>query len=157
MSSQFCGFTAAGGLYGLPVSDVQELVRPQIVTPVPLAAPEIAGLINLRGQVVPSIDLRVKLGLPPREPGQSIMNVVVCTPVGPAALVVDSVVDVIEADSTWFETIPDTVSTAAKEFIVAACKLSDRLLLILDVSRVTRVDTPTSYASSTMDREQGRV
>src|SRR5262245_8325984 len=109
MSVQYCGFTVAGAHYGIPVSDVQELLRQQAITPVPLASSEVSGLINLRGQIVPSIDLRTMLGLPRRTPDHPLMNVVVQTPSGPAALVVDTVVDVIETENDWFEPIPDTV------------------------------------------------
>jgi chemotaxis signal transduction protein len=141
VSGQYCGLTVAGAHYGIRVGEVQELLRPQVITPVPLASSEVSGLINLRGQIVPSIDLRRILGLPPRTKQEPMMNVVVRTPHGPAALVVDSVLDVIETDASWFEAIPDTVSATSKQFVTAACKLSEHLLLILDVDRITSIET----------------
>jgi purine-binding chemotaxis protein CheW len=154
MSVQYCGFTANGTLYGLPVADVQELLRPLVVTPVPLASHDVAGLINLRGQIVPTIDLRRRLNLPDRETGQPSMNVVVCTPSGPVALVVDTVVDVIETETTWFEPVPDTVPTASKEFVTAACKLENRLLLILNAVRIVQVGPTLGDSELASDAQQ---
>jgi purine-binding chemotaxis protein CheW len=138
---QYCTFTVADSLYGIPVAAVQELLRSQRMTPVPRAPRGISGLINLRGQIVPAVESRERLLLPPRAPDAASMNVVVGSPWGPVAIVVDAVGDVLEVDETAFEQVPDTVPEAGRELIVAACKLEHSLLLVLDVPAMANVRT----------------
>ena len=84
-AKQLCTFHVADGYFGIPVEQVQEVVRPQPITPVPLAPKVVRGLINLRGQILTAIDLRFRLGL--GEPGdqEKLMNVVVRTTLGDTA------------------------------------------------------------------------
>ena len=77
MSIQLITFTIAGGVYGIEVVQVEETLGHLNRTPVPLAPPGVAGLVNLRGQVVTAIDVRPKLGLPPLDPNQESMMVVI--------------------------------------------------------------------------------
>jgi purine-binding chemotaxis protein CheW len=132
---QFCTFYVRGMFLGLEVTCIQEVIRYQPLTVVPLTDPVIAGLMNLRGQIVTAIDLRHRLGLPPREAGERPLNVVVRTPDGAVSLLVDEIVDVIEVDDDTFERPPDTLAEDARELIRGAYKLKDRLLLVLDAAR----------------------
>jgi purine-binding chemotaxis protein CheW len=144
---QYCTFVVDDSLYGISVEFVQELLRNQRMTPIPLAPASVCGLINLRGQIVPAIDARQRLHLPPRAGATDDgfwpddlpppMNVVLRTPRGSVAVIVDSIGDVLEVSQDAFEEIPDTVQRAGKEFILAACKLDDRLLFILDAIGLT--------------------
>ena len=79
LSRQYSTFDVAGSFFGIDVLQVQEVLRYQEMTSVPLAPPVIEGLINLRGQIVTAFDMRRRLGLPPRAEGHSAMNVVVRT------------------------------------------------------------------------------
>ena len=137
--NQYCSFAVADSLYGVRVEFVQELLRIQRMTPVPLAPQAVCGLINLRGQIVPALEARERLFLPARGEGEPSMNVVLRSAAGAVALVVDSIGDVIEADDAKFEAVPETVAARGKEFIVAACKLDNRLLLILDAVAISDV------------------
>jgi purine-binding chemotaxis protein CheW len=132
---QFCTFLVHGMLFGLEVTCIQEVIRYQPLTPVPLTASTIAGLINLRGQIVTAIDLRIRLGLAPREPEERPLNVVVRTADGPVSLLVDDIGDVIQVDEDTFERPPETLGDAARELIRGAYKLRGRLLLVLDPGR----------------------
>ena len=132
---QFCTFVVRGMLFGLEVTCIQEVIRYQPLTAVPLTSPMIAGLINLRGQIVTAIDLRHRLGLPPREAGDKPLNVVVRTSDGAVSLLVDEIGDVIEVDGDTFERPPETLGETARELIRGAYKLKDRLLLVLDAAR----------------------
>jgi purine-binding chemotaxis protein CheW len=132
---QYCTFFVHGLFLGLEVTCIQEVIRYQPLTVVPLTSPVIAGLMNLRGQIVTAIDLRHRLGLPPREPGQRPINVVIRTPDGAVSMLVDDIGDVIEVDSDTFERPPDTLADDARELIRGAYKLKDRLLLVLDAAR----------------------
>jgi purine-binding chemotaxis protein CheW len=132
---QFCTFLVRGMLFGLEVTCIQEVIRYQPLTVVPLTSKVIAGLINLRGQIVTAIDLRIRLGLPPRDAEERPLNVVVRTADGPVSLLVDDIGDVIQVDDDTFEEPPETLGDAARELIRGAYKLKGRLLLVLDPAR----------------------
>ncbi len=132
---QFCTFYVRGMFLGLEVTCIQEVIRYQPLTVVPLTEPVIAGLMNLRGQIVTAIDLRHRLGLPPREAGERPLNVVVRTPDGAVSLLVDEIGDVIEVSDDVFEPPPETLGDDARALIRGAYKLKDRLLLVLDAAR----------------------
>lgn len=137
MSRQLATFVLDGARYGVDVVLVQEALRSQVRTAVPLAPAGIAGLVNLRGEVVLSVDLRVRLGLTPLADGADPMMVVVQVDGEPVSLLVDEVGDVIDVEDSQFETPPDTLSPELRELIVGAYKLPSGLLLALDVARAT--------------------
>ena len=132
---QFCTFLLAGHHFGVDVRRVQEVVRPQEMTRVPLAPPAVRGLINLRGQIVTAIDLRRRLDLPDRPGGEPAVNVVVRTDNGAVSLLVDEIGDVLDAPADAFEPPPDTLRGPARELVRGAYKLDGRLLLVLDTDR----------------------
>jgi purine-binding chemotaxis protein CheW len=136
---QFCTFHVSGLFLGVEVTCVQEVIRSQPLTSVPLSPAIIAGLMNLRGQIVTAIDLRRRLGLPEREADRQPINVVIRSAEGAISLLVDEIGDVIEVDDESFERPPETLDTAARELIRGAYKLDGRLLLVLDAARA--VDT----------------
>jgi len=129
---QLCTFSLDGHLFGVDAQTVQEVIRYQEMTRVPMAPPAVSGLINLRGQIVTAIDLRTRLGLTPRPAGKLPMNVVVRGDEGAVSLLVDQIGDVIEVDAENFETPPDTLQGPARELVLGAYKLDGRLLLLLD-------------------------
>ncbi len=140
MSHQYCTFMLDGHLFGVPVASVQEVLKQQDVTPVPLAPREVSGLINLRGQIVTTLDLRTRLGLSPRTAGGSSVSVVVrAADGGPVSLVVDQIGDVLEAEEGLLEPPPDTVPLEVRELVMGICKLDDRLMLLLDTERAVTV------------------
>jgi purine-binding chemotaxis protein CheW len=141
---QFATFSVADHLFGIEVTDVQEVIRHQQMTPVPLAPPEISGLINLRGQIVTAIDLRRRLGLAPRPDCSLPMNVVVRDDDASVSLLVDEIGDVLELADDDFERPPDTLDEAARALISGAYKLQRRLLLVLDTQRLLRLDTAST-------------
>jgi purine-binding chemotaxis protein CheW len=134
-AQQFTTFTLDGHLFGVEVETVQEVIRYQEMTRVPLASPAIGGLINLRGQVITALDLRRRLGMSDRPADQLPMNVVVRTDEGAVSLLVDQIGEVLETDATHFETPPDTVGTSTRDLVRGAYKLNGSLLLALDVPR----------------------
>jgi purine-binding chemotaxis protein CheW len=138
---QFCTFFVRGLFLGLEVTCIQEVIRYQPLTVVPLTSPVIAGLMNLRGQIVTAIDLRYRLGLAPRDPEVRPINVVVRTAEGPVSLLVDEIGDVIVVEQAAFERPPDTLSSEARGLIRGAYKLKGRLLLVLDAARTLDSET----------------
>ncbi len=132
---QFCTFFLQGHFFGVPVRQVQEVIRYQEMTSVPLVPPAVRGLINLRGQIVTAVDLRRRLGLSDRPAHQLPMNVVVRTADGPLSLLVDEIGDVIEVEEATFEPPPETMKAFAGDVIRGVHKLPERLLLVLDTER----------------------
>jgi purine-binding chemotaxis protein CheW len=109
MSAQYCTFRLDGHLFGIPVETVQEVLRHQSMTVVPLAPKEVSGLLNLRGQIVVTVDLRVRLGLSERDAATPNVNVVVRTHDGTVSLLVDQIADVLEPPATSSEPLPHPV------------------------------------------------
>ena len=135
-TQQFCTFYVDDMFLGIDVQQIQEVIRYQSMTRVPLAAPSSRGLINLRGQIVTAIDLRCRLGLPVSTTENPPMNVVVRDGENAVSLLVDRIGDVLEVGEDLFETPPSTVRAPIRELIVGAYKLPERLLLVLDTERV---------------------
>ncbi|MEZ5419442.1 MAG: chemotaxis protein CheW [Vicinamibacterales bacterium] len=138
---QFATFLLDEYYFGVEVLRVQEVIRYQDMTHVPLAPNVVQGLINLRGQIVTAIDLRRRLELPDRADGIQPMNVVVRTSDGVVSLLVDEIGDVLETQQADFEPAPETINGAARELVTGVYKLKDRLLLALDVERATSLDS----------------
>jgi len=129
---QLCTFRLDGLWFGLPVSRVQEVLRYQPVTPVPLAPRDIAGLINLRGRIVAAVDLRCTLAMPTRPPGRLPGNVVVHGKDGPLSLLVDEIGEVLAVDEQQLQPPPDSVEPATRRLLRGVCPLARGLLLWLD-------------------------
>lgn len=138
-SQQFCTFLLGGYLFGVPLPQVQEVIRFHPMTPVPLAPPAVKGMINLRGQIVLAIDLRQRLSLGDRLAGELPMNVVVRTADGAVSLLVDEIGDVIEVNESAFETPPETLQGALRATILGIYKLEGRLLHVLDKERACQI------------------
>jgi purine-binding chemotaxis protein CheW len=138
---QYSTFDVAGFYFGIDVMQVQEVLRYQEMTRVPLAPAVIEGLINLRGQIVTAIDMRRRLGLPPRSDGETAMNVVVRTEEGAVSLLVDEIGDVVEVDSASFERPPDNLDPEIRELVRGIHKLKDRLLLVLDIGQTLNLES----------------
>ncbi len=137
--SQLSTFHVGKYLFGVDVALVQEVVRLQQITPVPLAPPEIAGLINLRGEVLTAIDLRARLGLPAADADREPVNVVVRVDDEPVSLLVDEIAGVLEVSQVPFEQTPATVDEKVRDLLLGAYTLPDRLLLALNAERVLDV------------------
>jgi purine-binding chemotaxis protein CheW len=131
--SLYATFTVQDRYVGIPVERVQEVLRAQTVTPVPLAHPHISGLLNLRGQIVTALDLRARLDLPGRDADAPSATVIVTTQDGPLALIVDVLGDVVAVDDDRFEPPPETLQSQSRRLIKGAYKLDDALLLDLDL------------------------
>ncbi|MFZ0135487.1 MAG: chemotaxis protein CheW [Candidatus Sulfotelmatobacter sp.] len=141
-SELFCTFFLDRHFFGVPVQQVQEVIRYQEMTRVPLVPQVVRGLINLRGQIVTAIDLRRRLGMSERAADHLPMNVVVRTDDGALSLLVDEIGDVIEVEEKTFEQPPETLKGTAREMIRGVHKLPERLLLLLDTERVVNVADP---------------
>jgi purine-binding chemotaxis protein CheW len=133
---QFSTFAVDHLLFGVEVEKVQEVIRYQEMTRVPLSPPVVRGLINLRGQIVTAIDLRCRLGLRERSSEDLPMNVVIRHDDGAVSLLVDEIGDVLEVEEESFERPPGTVTGDVKRFTRGVYKLKDRLLIVLDTDQI---------------------
>lgn len=140
MRHQLATFRLDGRLYGVDVALVQEALRLQDHTPVPLASAAIAGLVNLRGQVVLLVDLRARLGRRPFGEDDEPMMVVVKVDGEPVSLMVDQVGDVLEVDPELLGPPPPTLDEELRDVVTGVYTLEDDLLLALDIERAARVD-----------------
>jgi purine-binding chemotaxis protein CheW len=136
---QFSTFVVDRLLFGVEVEKVQEVIRYQEMTRVPLAPPVVKGLINLRGQIVTAIDLRRRLDLHERGSGDLPMNVVVRHEDGAVSLLVDEIGDVLEVDEENFELPPETLDGKARELIRGVYKLNGRLMHVLNTNEAVSV------------------
>jgi purine-binding chemotaxis protein CheW len=154
MKQQFCVFSLDKFLFGVEAGKVQEVVRHQPMTRVPLASSVIGGLINLRGQLVTAIDLRGLLELEPRPAGRLPMNVVLSTAEGAVSLLVDEIDNVIEVDDSAFEPAPETLRGRARDLIRGVYKLEDRLLLILCTDTALAVERMQTSPSNKPEQKK---
>lgn len=136
--NQYATFFVDSLFFGIEVIKVQEVLRYQQITAVPLAPDVIQGLINLRGQIVTAIDLRRRLRLAPRAPETLPMNVVVRGEESAVSLLVDEIGEVIEVSNSAFEPPPVNMPAAQRTLINGVYKLEGRLLLILNTERTVQ-------------------
>jgi len=138
---RLCTFYLDEMHFGIDVDAVQEVLRFQTMTPVPLAPPVVAGLINLRGQIVTALDLRRRLELPERPPDLLPTNVVLRSSAVGASLLVDAIGEVVDVDDGAFEAPPETVQGRARELILGAYKQPEQLLFLLDLRKTLEIGT----------------
>ncbi len=135
---QYATFFLDGHFLGVEVEKVQEILNITEMTKVPLSPLLVAGLINLRGQIVTAIDLRVRLGFPERPAGKEPTSLVVLTTDGPVNLLIDQIGDVIEVLPDLFESSPETLDEQLGSVVDGVYKLKERLLLVLNIDSVVQ-------------------
>lgn len=136
---QYATFFVDGMFFGVEVLKVQEVLRYQEMTCVPLAPEIIQGLINLRGQIVTAVDMRRRLKLAPRDAGAQPMNMVVRSEEGAVSLLVDEIGDVIEVSGSCYEPPPVNMPAAQRALVDGIYKLDDKLLLVLNTDRTLKI------------------
>ena len=128
--------TVGGLLFGLPILRVQDVFKPERVTDVPLAPPEIAGVLNLRGRIVTLVDLRKRLDLPPTGDDQPQMAIGVEWRGESYGLLIDSIGEVLKLEDEAREPNPANLDDGFARMTLGVHRLDDQLLLVLDVGRV---------------------
>ncbi len=130
----------SGQLFGLPIEKVQDVFMPDAITEVPLALPEVAGVLNLRGRIVTAIDMRKRLSLPPNENVTAQMAVGLEFNGESYGLIIDEVGEVLKLDQTNFETNPSNLDPRWTMISVGVQRLDGQLMVILDVNRLLATD-----------------
>jgi purine-binding chemotaxis protein CheW len=133
---QFVGFELAGQKYAFRIERIQEIVIPAAITRIPEVPRYVDGVSNLRGTIIPIINLRALFGLEPREPDADTRTVVVN--VGPRTMgcTVDSVTRVMRVAADQIQPAPDTVLASGRRYIDGFARLGDELFILLDVDQL---------------------
>ncbi len=135
----FVTFTVAGQLFGVPVAQVQDILTPDAIAPVPGGPREVHGLINLRGRIVTVIDLRTRLSMPPRDGDAAGMCVTVENGGEAYTLLVDGVGDVIPLDQGRREGNPATLDAVWRDVAEAVYRTDNGLLVALHIDRLLAI------------------
>ena len=134
-----CTFHLGEHRFGIDIAQVQEVLRAQEITRVPLASPAVRGVINLRGRIIPAVDLRLCFEMEALSRDREHANIVVRgSGSTSASLLVDEVGDVVEAASSAYEGAPPTLRGRARDLVEGVYKLQDGILLVLAVAKVLR-------------------
>lgn len=146
-AQEYVTFTIADQLFGIPVLQVQDVLAGGDITMIPLAPPEIAGALNLRGRIVTAVDVRLRLGLGERETAvdkEHEMSIVVDHNGELYSLIVDDVGEVLSLDPADFGRNPPTLDPKIREFSNGIYRLKERLLVVLDVIGLLDYDSAQS-------------
>ncbi|HXL02798.1 MAG TPA: chemotaxis protein CheW [Candidatus Atribacteria bacterium] len=133
---QLVAFQLGEETYGVDISQVEEIIRMQPITRVPGAPDFVEGVINLRGRVIPVIDLRKRFRLPPREETKNTRIVVVEVSPNTVGMIVDAVDEVLRISEEKVEAPSTLISSIDTEYIKGVGKLDNKLLILLDLSKV---------------------
>jgi purine-binding chemotaxis protein CheW len=126
-------------VFALPVKQVQEILRVAALTRVPHAPFPVRGVTNLRGYVLPVVDLRLRLGMPPEEPGPRHRVMVVHSRGRLIGLLVDAVEQVTQIDRLAVDPVPEDVMTAQSYYLLGVYHDEDRMIILLDADKVLQV------------------
>jgi purine-binding chemotaxis protein CheW len=138
--SQYLTFTLGGEEYGVEILKVQEIKGYSAVTPIPNTPPYVKGVMNLRGTIIPVVDLRAKLSMAEAEYNQFTVIIVVTVGTKVVGVVVDSVSDVLNIPKTDVQATPDFGAEVDARFINGMAKAGEKLVVLLDIDRVLRGD-----------------
>lgn len=144
--SEYVTATVAGQRFGLPILRVQDVFVPDRITKVPLASPDVAGLINLRGRIVTLIDMRRRLGLSDAASTEPQMAIGIESGAESYGLLVDNVGEVLKLDDNMREAKPVNLEPRLAELSFGIHRLEDQLLVLIDVDRVLGLATTATAA-----------
>lgn len=133
---QFVSFVVAGEEFGVNILSVQEIIRPKDITRVPQAPDMVMGVINLRGRIIPVIDLRTCFGFPNRSQNADRRILVTEIEDRVVGFMTDSVREVLRVDVTTVEPAPELAVGIDGQYLRGVAKLEDRLLILLDLKRI---------------------
>ena len=134
-TSDFVTFEIGGQLFGVPIDEVQDVFKPQKITPVPLAHPDIAGVLNLRGRIVTMIDCRQHLGMG-RNASTELMAVGVERAGESYGLLIDRIGDVLSLEPATFEANPVNLDPRWRAVSKGVYRLDRKLLIVLNISTI---------------------
>lgn len=140
LATDYVTVTIGSQLFGISVQDVQDVFSPQAITRVPLAPPEVGGVINLRGRIVTAIDVRQRLGLPARKDALCSMAVGIEKDGESYGLIIDQIGEVLRLEPDKFERSPENLDPKWRKVSKGVYRLEDTLLVVLDVDLLMNFD-----------------
>ncbi len=146
-AEQFLSVCVGEHLLGIPVSCIREVLAEQVLTPIPLAPPQMVGSLNLRGRIIAALSLRKVLKLDDLKKNQPHLHVVIEEKSELYSLVVDHIGDVCTVDKGLLEKAPSTLDRAWKMLTTGVFRLEHALLVVLDTSALVRQLEKSSYAA----------
>lgn len=138
---QFVGFRLDGEDYAIAITKIQEIILMTPITRLPQAPPYIEGLINLRGSVIPIVNLRKRFGLPPREHDEETRTIVVNVQDKTIGCVVDAVTRVMRINRDQIQPPPPGVGGATDGYLAGLARRDDGLLILLDIDKLFQAET----------------
>jgi len=145
--TEFVTFTIDGQMFGLPIACVQDVFKPTRITKVPLAAGEIAGVLNLRGRIVTAIDMRYRLEVKRREERDASMAIGIEAKGESFGLLVDAVCEVFKLPEAQREPNPINLDRKLAALSAGIYRLDGQLLVVLDIDRVLDLRAETAAAA----------
>ncbi len=136
----------AGQLFGIPIKRVHDVFEVERITRVPLAPVEISGVLNLRGRVVTALDMRTRLGLPPRESEKKRMAIGIDQDGEAYGLLVDSMGEVLKLSASAIDGVPINMQREWAAISSGIYRLEDRLMIVLDVDQILNFGKDTLAA-----------
>jgi purine-binding chemotaxis protein CheW len=136
----------SGQLFGIPITRVHDVFEVERVTRVPLSPPEISGVLNLRGRVVTALDMRKRLGLPPRDDAKKQMAIGIDHDGEAYGLLVDSMGEVLKLPANALDSAPINMQRDWAAIALGIHRLEDRLMIVLDVDRILNFGKDTLAA-----------
>ena len=143
---EYLTFTLGDEEYGVAILEVQEIRGQSTVTPIPNTAPHVRGVMNLRGTIIPVIDLRAKFGLPEAPSAMSIVTIVVHVGKKVVGLLVDGVSDVVKLTAADVQPPPDLAVSVDARLIDGLAMREDKLVMLLDLAEVLDQETRDTIA-----------
>jgi purine-binding chemotaxis protein CheW len=135
---QFVGFRLGGEHYAIAITKIQEIIVMKPITRIPQVPAFIEGLINLRGSVIPIVNLRTLFGLPPREIDDETRTIIVNVGDRTIGYIVDDVTQVMRIAGDQIQPAPVSITAVSKQHIAGLARLEDRLLIILEIERLLK-------------------
>lgn len=136
---QLVAFRLADEIYGVNIFHINEIIRLREITQIPRTSPDTEGVINLRGKIVPILDLRTRLGLPPKEHTSGTRVIIVAQEDCTVGLIVDGVNGVLRIPQTHIEPPSDLISSVDADYVRGVGKSGDDLVILLNLQKVLRV------------------
>lgn len=152
-SGKYLTFILADESYGLEILKVREIIGSMAITPVPRTPSHVKGVINLRGRVIPVVDLRLKFGLDSVEATDETCIVVVDVQESQTGILVDTVDEVLDIDNEDIEDTPDFGSTVSTDFILGVAKMDEGVKILLNIEEVLASDSFESITELAREME----
>jgi purine-binding chemotaxis protein CheW len=144
MEQQLVVFELANEFYGINIAMVESIIKMQAITQLPHTPPYVKGVTNLRGSVLPVIDLRIRFALDTQEDTRQTRIMIVTMGSIKAGIIVDGVSEVLRISDENIEPLPPMINSVDSAFLKGIARLEKRLIILLELSRVLNLDEQKS-------------